>query len=134
MADATIELNLPPEIYERARQIARTSNRSVEAVLIESLTLLLGELPDTDLQPDELKTFTDAQLWAIVHQHLAWPQDSRLNMLLAKGKQGILSDAERAEMERLMALVDHQMVLRSEALLLLKQRGHNVEAKLNLGA
>jgi len=30
-------------------------------------------------------------------------------------------------MERLIDLVDHQMLLRSEALLLLKQRGHDIE-------
>jgi hypothetical protein len=37
-------------------------------------------------------------------------------------------------MERLIDLVDHQMLLRSEALLLLKHRGHNVEKQLKLGA
>jgi hypothetical protein len=134
MPDSTVELHIPAEVYERATQIARASNRSVESVLLDGLNLLFGALPDSKLSPDKLNTYTDEQLWAIVHQRLAWPQDTRLRELIALGQQGQLKDNEIAEMERLVDLVDHQMLLRSEALLLLKQRGHDVEAKLKLGA
>ncbi len=125
-----VELQIPPEIYERARQIASENNRSIESVLLDGLALLFGDLPDTNLAPDGLQHYSDEQLWAIVHQRLAWPQNSRLRDLMAQGKQGSLSDDERSEMERLIALVDHQMLLRSEALLLLKQRGHDVDISL----
>ena len=134
MSQSTVKLQIPPAIYQRARQIASESNRSPESVLLDGLALLFGDLPDTSLEPDALKSFSDEQLWAVVHQRLAWPQDTRLRELIALGKQGQLSEAEETEMERLMGLVDHQMLLRSEALLLLKQRGHDVETKLKLGA
>ncbi|MCI0714163.1 MAG: hypothetical protein L0154_28665 [Chloroflexi bacterium] len=134
MSASTIELQLPPEIYERAKQIATESNRSVESVLLDGLALLFGELPDTSLSPDQLQTFSDEQLWAVVYQRLAWLQDTRLRELIELGKQGQLDPDEKAEMERLIDLVDHQMLLRSEALLLLKQRGHDIETKLKLGA
>ena len=134
MGQSTVELQIPAEIYERARQIASDSNRSLESVLLDGLALLFGDLPDTSLSPDALKDYTDEQLWAVVHQRLAWPQDARLRELIALGKQGQLTADEQAEMERLVDLVDHQMLLRSEALLLLKQRGHDVEKKLKLGA
>ena len=129
-----VELQIPPEIYERARQIASESNRSIESVLLDGLALLFGDLPDTNLAPDGLQHYDDEQLWAIVHQRLAWPQNSRLRDLMAQGKQGKLSEEEEAALERLIGLVDHQMLLRSEALLLLKQRGHDVEHTLKLGA
>jgi len=134
MSQSTVELQIPAEIYERARQIASDSNRSLESVLLDGLALLFGDLPDTSLSPDALKDYTDEQLWAVVHQRLAWPQDARLRELIALGKQGQLTMDEQAEMERLVDLVDHQMLLRSEALLLLKRRGHDVETKLKLGA
>lgn len=134
MSQSTVELQIPAEIYERARQIASDSNRSLESVLLDGLALLFGDLPDTSLSPDALKDYTDEQLWAVVHQRLAWPQDARLRELIALGKQGQLTTDEQAEMERLVDLVDHQMLLRSEALLLLKRRGHDVETKLKLGA
>jgi len=127
MGQSTVELQIPAEIYERARQIASDSNRSLESVLLDGLALLFGDLPDTSLSPDALKDYTDEQLWAIVHQRLAWPQDARLRELIALGKQGQITEDEKAEMERLIDLVDHQMLLRSEALLLLKQRGHDIE-------
>lgn len=133
MSASTIELRLPPEIYERANKIATESNRSVESVLLDGLALPFGELPDTSLSPDQLQTFSDEQLWAVVYQRLAWPQDNRLQELVELGKQGRLDPDEKAEMERLIDLVDHQMLVRSEALLLLKQRGHDVEAELKLG-
>lgn len=134
MTPSMIELQIPPEIYERARQIAHESNRSIESVLLDGLTLLFGTLPAAGVSPDELKDYADEQLWAVVYQRLAWPQDTRLRELIALGKQGQITDEEKIEMERLIALVDHQMLLRSEALLLLKQRGHNVEEQLKLGA
>jgi hypothetical protein len=103
-------------------------------VLLDGLTLLFGALPDAGISPDVLKGYSDEQLWAIVHQRLAWPQDTRLRELIAFGKQGQITGDEKAEMERLIDLVDHQMLLRSEALLLLKRRGHDVEKQLKLGA
>lgn len=133
MSQSIVELQIPAEIYERAQQIASDSNRSLESVLLDGLALLFGDLPDTSLSPDALKDYTDEQLWAVVHQRLAWPQDARLRELIALGKQGQLTADEQVEMERLVDLVDHQMLLRSEALLLLKRRGHDVEKKLKLG-
>jgi hypothetical protein len=129
-----VKLQIPPEIYQRARRIATENNRSVESVLLDGLTLLFGDLPDTSVQPNTLKNYSDEQLWAVIHQRLAWPQDTRLRELIAMGKQGQLSDDEQVEMERLIDLVDHHMLLRSEALLLLQQRGHDVESRLKLGA
>lgn len=134
MKQPTIDLHIPPEIYERARAIATASERSIESVLLDGLTLLFGTLPDASVSVDALASYSDEQLWAVVYQRLAWPQDTRLRELIGLGKQGQLTLEEKQEMERLLELVDHQMLLRSEALLLLKQRGHDVETKLKLGA
>ena len=112
----------------------KANDRSVEAVLLDGLNLLFGGLPETNITPEALKKYTDEQLWAIVHHRLAWPQDTRLRELVALGKRSQISDDERAEMERLIALVDRAMLLRSQALVILKQRGHEVEKQLKLGA
>ncbi len=134
MSKATVELELPDEVYERARQIAGETNRSVEAVLLDSLSLLFGGFPEANLTPDDLRRYSDEQLWAVVHQRFAWFQDTRLRELTVLGKQRRLSDEENAEMERLINLVDHVILLRSQALVLLKQRGYEVEKQLKLGA
>jgi len=63
-----------------------------------------------------------------------WLQDARLPEVMVLGKQSQITAEEAEELERLIGLVDHQMVLRSEALLLWKRRGPNVEQRLKLGA
>ncbi|MBK8025056.1 MAG: hypothetical protein IPK19_27535 [Chloroflexi bacterium] len=133
MGYPTVELQIPPELLERAQEIAQTSNRSLEDVLVEGLVLLFGALPALPT-PEDLQHYADEQLWAVVHQHLAWPQDARLHELISIGKSGQITESEKTEMEQLIALVDQYMLLRSHALFLLKQRGYEVEKRLKLGA
>jgi hypothetical protein len=135
MAQQPVVLQLPEELYERIRQVAQDSNRPLETVMVDSLSLLFGDLPDNaELTPQILATFSDEQLWAIVQRSLAWPQDVRLRELTTLGKQGSLSAEEQSELERLVDQVDRYVLVRSHALLLLKQRGYDVERRLKLGA
>ena len=129
-----MNLPIPESVLKRAQQIARESEQSVESVLIEGLNLLFGNFVEMDLSPKDLQDYPDEQLWAVVHQRLAWPQDTRLRELAALGDEGQISAEELEEMEGLIELVDHQMLLRSEALLLLKQRGCNIQNYLRLCA
>lgn len=135
MAQQPVVLQLPESLYERVRQIAADSNRPLERVLVDSLALLFDDLPDsTELTPQLLDELSDEQLWAIVYRPLAWAQDVRLRELTALGKWGGLSGDDPAEMERLVDQVDRCVLLRSQALLLLKQRGYDVERQLRLSA
>ena len=134
MSEAGYRLDIPEPVLERVRQIAPQNEQSVETVLIESLNLLFGNFAEKDLSPDALKDYSDEQLWAIVHQRLAWPQDSRLRELASHGDKGHMSVEELDEMGDLIELVGHQMLLRSEALLLLKRRGCDIKRYLRLGA
>jgi hypothetical protein len=84
-------------------------------------------------EPDQLKSYRDDQLWAIVYQRLAWPQRERLRDLTERGKQGNLTSAEQNELETLIERADHLTLLRSEALGLLKQRGEDIDRYLKLG-
>lgn len=133
MRQSLVELQLPPDIYERAQQIASESNRSIESVLLDSLAFLFGT-SDSHISIDDLKNYSDQELWVVINHRLTLTQDTRLRQLVEHGKQAQLSIAEQTEMEHLLDLVDHQMLLRSEALLLLKQRGHNIDQTLKLGA
>lgn len=124
MNESKIELQIPADIVERARQIADENDKSIESVLLDGLALLFGKLPDNSLTLDELTSYRDEQLLAVIYQRLTWIQDKRLRELTDKGKHGQLSDTEKGELQELLDLVDHQMLLRSEALVLLKQRGY----------
>ncbi len=130
-----ILLEIPDELYERVRLIADDTSRPMESILLDSLNLLFGELPPTEaLTLPILETFSDEQLWAIVYRPLTWHHDTRLRELTALSKISPLNPDELHEMEQLVATVDRYVLLRSQVLLLLKERGFDVERRLKLGA
>ncbi|MEP7291560.1 MAG: hypothetical protein ABI835_07235 [Chloroflexota bacterium] len=133
MSQKSITIPMPDELYERVQEIAEASDRSIEEVLLETL----GEVfqSDADLPPLEaLSAYSVERLWAIVQRRLSWSQSLRLHELSAKHKDGMISSVEVNELNELLEFVDIQMLLRSEALLLLKQRGQNIDSYLKLGA
>ncbi len=134
MEQPTKEPQVPAAIYERAEAIANDTGRSAESVIVDGLSLLFGEAGDLALEPEALKDFADEQLLAVVHRRLAWPHDTRLRELMQLGQLGRVTEEEIVEMEDLVAKFDHQVLLRSEALLQLKRRGHNIDKLLELGA
>jgi hypothetical protein len=137
MPGKSITLDLPEDLYERVRQVAEQSQRPVERILVESIRLLFG-LPSTSTDIATtlaaMPSYSDAQLWAVVYQRLAWPQSQRLHELSTKNKLEKLTEDQQSEFEHLLTLNDRAMLLRSEALLLLKNRGHDIATYLERGA
>lgn len=137
MPRKSITLDLPDDLYEHVRQVAVQSQRPLERVVIESLRLLFvppSTSADVTTSLAALPNYSDEQLWAVVYQHLAWPQSQRLHTLSIQNKLGRLTESEHHELEDLLALNDRTMLLRSEALLILKSRGHNIATYLKRGA
>lgn len=134
-ATLPIHLNLPTDLYARIEEVATRSDQPIEAVLLESLALLFGAASiDWDHLAATLETLTDAQLWALLYRRLAWVSAGRLHDLTARGRRTPLSDEEQAELAALIDEADRMTLLRSHALLMLQQRGHNVRDQLQRGA
>jgi hypothetical protein len=136
MPGKSITLDLPDDLYEQVHQVAAQSQRPVERVVLESLRLLFVPPPSSaDLATNlaALSGYSDDQLWAVVYQRLAWPQSQRLHELSANKKLERLTEDEQHELEDLLSSNDRAMVLRSEALRLLKNRGYDIEAYLKPG-
>jgi len=135
MAEKTITLHIPDALYKQVEKAAQASERPIENVLLDSISLFVN-YPETSQQLDkwveQLTNYTDAQLWGVVYHRLAENDALRLSELGDKNKQGKLNTQERDELNNLLYLVDRDMLLRSEALLLLQQRGHDVESYLKL--
>ena len=130
MGRATIELELSATVEDQVRVIAAGENCSVEAILQEGLALLFGNDPIAEHQLDRLDDCSDAQLWALVYRRLTAAQDSRMRKLLDRGSQGLLTAQEQDELRHHVDQVERQMLLRSRALALLKERGHNINIYL----
>jgi hypothetical protein len=130
----TISIDLPPDLYERVQQIAAEHDRSVEAVLLETLRVMFGPLPfDADLESDGLQALSDAELWGVVHQRIAWPERERYRDLVARSRSGGLTPREESELDDLVEQVDRFTILRSQALRELQQRGHDITAYFPAG-
>jgi hypothetical protein len=137
MPGKSITLDLPDDLYEQVYQVAAQSQRPLERVVLESLRLLFAPPSSSvDLATSlaALSGYSDAQLWAVVYQRLAWPQSQRLHELSAKNKLERLTEDEQRELEDLLVSNDRAMLLRSEALRLLKHRGYDTEAYLKRGS
>jgi hypothetical protein len=137
MPGKSITLDLPDDLYEQVHQVAAQSQRPVERVVLESLRLLFVPPPSSaDLATNlaALSGYSDPQLWAVVYQRLAWPQSQRLHELSANKKLERLTEDEQHALEDLLGSNDRAMLLRSEALRLLKNRGYDIEAYLKRGA
>lgn len=137
MSLKSVTLEIPDDLYEQVQQVAEASDRSPEAVLLESIDVLFRQPAATvsiDRLLNELPHYADAQLWAVVNRQLPWPQALRLRELSGRGKQGALAETEQTELNSLIDQVDRYMLLRSEALVLLQQRGYEINGYLKLGA
>ena len=133
MTQQPVLVNLPSDLYKRIHNTAQDTNRTLETVLLESLTLLFGDLSsDTEALLPVLDTLSDAQLWAVVQRRLTWPKGTRLRELTTANKIATLSNREQSELDSLLEQVDRYTLLRSKALLLLKQRGHPIEKYLGI--
>jgi hypothetical protein len=133
MPRQSVTLDLPDELYARIRKAAEENRIPLENMLVDSIELMFGDVPAEET-PESLEKLTDEQLWAVVYRQIAFPQDARLRELTALSKRGVLTSDEQVEMEQLVDYIDHYVLLRSKALLLLKQHGHDVERRLKLGA
>jgi uncharacterized protein YnzC (UPF0291/DUF896 family) len=122
-----VVLNMSDELYRRIAEAAEAAERPVETVLLESLSLLFGVGGSgQDITPEMLEAFSDEQLWALVYRRMLWPSAHRLRELTEQSRDGALTDEERAEQDALLEQIDAQMLVRSHALRILQQRGHDV--------
>jgi hypothetical protein len=124
-----ITLNVPEAMMQLARKVADDANMSVEVVLLDWLQhpVPKATLTDIDTQLDALSSTTDIHLWTVVHRHLEASQEQRLDEIVDKHEGGeALTPNENAEWADLNEWVGILMLLRSQALVLLKERGFDV--------
>ncbi len=132
MQQSTVELQIAGDIQNLARKIAQGENCSVESVLEDGLAMLFSSSSDGEQFLDRLDYFADEQLWNLVHLRLTFAQDRRIRSLMERGQEEELSLAEEAELDSLLELIDRHTVLRSHALVLLQERGHDTLQYVNV--
>lgn len=122
-----ITLTLPEDISARVRQIAETTSQPVEQIVLDHLKSLSIQLPplrpDDQAELDALHHLSDDALWTIAREQVSEDAQARAHTLMDKNSCGSITDAEAAELEKLVQRADRVMLRKAEAATLLKERG-----------
>jgi hypothetical protein len=124
-------VTLPEALYERAKETAEASARSLEEVVAQSLALSLPglerDLPsDIRLELAALPLLSDTELEDIAQSTMDEEQQARLEALAALRKQRPLTPAEESTLAHLMDEAQRVMLRKAEAYRMLARRGHAV--------
>ena len=137
MANQSVTLSVPEDIYVMLKRRAEQTQRSVEAELLEVLAKELPTATTTTIQdsaiPASLRTELDAMvqlndkaLWKAARSHLSAKDAAKLEALHHKSHAKSLTYAELQTKDELLRQYNYYMRLRARAAVLLKQRGYDV--------
>lgn len=116
-------LTLSNDLYETARRWSALTQRDLAETLTDALTIVLSPLHTSATLDKPVSSLPDDELLALSKARLNPVAGSRLNNLLEKQREGILSANERTELLALMQSYDQLWLRQSKALAEAVQRG-----------
>jgi len=131
MSVHAVTLNLPESLYRRAVLRAAAGQHAVEDELTFVLNEALAE-PEPGLpaaleeELAQVQFLDDATLWRAAALTVPDASAQRWEELAEKRELVGLSEAEAVEVEQLLGLADRVMLIRAEAAVRLKDRGHDI--------
>lgn len=132
MTIQTVTLNVPDVLYTRLKRRAEQANRSVEAELLDVLATAVpvaDELPaDLAEALSPLALLDDEALRRAAHSRLAPEAAEQLEELHRKRQREGLTEVEEEVRARLLRQYERTLLVRSQAIALLHQRGHDVSS------
>jgi hypothetical protein len=115
-----VTLDLPDEVYHRAKRLAQWVGRDVSDVLADIIRLSLPSQSEAD---SPISHLSDDEVLALTRLRLDAAQDRRLSDLLDKQNAGDLTKDEEVELEALMEVYEDALLRKSQALREAVQRG-----------
>ena len=134
MTAHAITLHLPETLYERFRQRAEWSHRSLETELLEAVASSASA--EAELSPELIKAvealegLADEDLWHLARKTMTREASQKLEALHLKQRDEGLSQDEDAARAKLIQEYEQTMLIRAQAARLLKDRGHDISALL----
>ncbi|MEZ4705678.1 MAG: hypothetical protein R3A44_00650 [Caldilineaceae bacterium] len=126
----SVTLTLPEPIYRQIERRAHERHSSIEDAL---LTVVAEALPALDALPTELEQalaelafLTDDELWQAARTKLAAEENQAMQELILKKQAGVLAPNEETLAQQLLYKADRVMLIRAQAAVLLKERGHDI--------
>ena len=134
MVQQTVTVTLPEDFYQRVKVRAEYAHHSVEE---ELLTLAVAALDDEPIALDiqeavaSLPVLDEAALWQAARSRLSPAESDEVEALHFKQQREGLTAAEKHRLAALMHQYEKALLIRSHALLLLKERGEDIASLLD---
>lgn len=122
----TITISLPDDVYQQVKQRSQQNQRGIDEELVLVVSDALPE-SDTDVLAG-LSFLTDEALWQAARTQATPEENARMEVLLAKQKRLGLTTAEEEELSLLANFFRRILLVRAEAAVLLKERGHDIRS------
>ncbi len=130
-----ITVNLPEPVYQRLKERAEHTQRSVEDELVEMAATIL---PEEEKLPTELanavsalQLLDDKTLWQAARTHLSAKLITKMERLHDHRRNGNLNKIEEEELADLIKEYEKAIVIRSEAMGILMERGYDISKLVN---
>lgn len=111
----TVKLEIPNDVADLAREVAATTHRRVEDVLVEWLGRASSDVPVDNL--------SNEQVLVLANMQMDENEQEELNHLLDLNREGLLNVGTQARFDELMDSYRRGLVRKSEALRVAVQRG-----------
>ncbi len=134
MSAHAITLDLPETLYQRFRQRAKWTRRSLETEILDAVASAASA--EDELSPDLIKAvealegLDDGELWRLAREVMAREASQELEALHFKQRDEGLNRSEDAARAKLMHEYERKMLIRAQAAKLLKDRGHDISGLL----
>jgi uncharacterized phage infection (PIP) family protein YhgE len=127
MTTLSVTIDVPTEIYNRVKQRALQSKRTIEAELVDALVTAVPTIdqlsPDLTQVIDSLTLLDDEALTFASQTEMDENTVAELEQLNFKQQREGLTRTEIERLDQLAGQYEKTMLIRAQALLLLKQRG-----------
>ena len=134
MTAHAVTLQLPPPLYDHFQSRAERSQRSLEAELLNAVAAVAedeeGFSEDLAEAITALELLNDEELGLAARNRLSDDVRARLDRLNLQQQQGALTAVEKETLDQLTHEYDRAVLLRAEALRLLKERGRDISELL----
>jgi uncharacterized protein YnzC (UPF0291/DUF896 family) len=118
-----ITINIPEELYQRAKRFAHLANRDIASVITDTMLSSLPQMGEhiDALQPVE--TLSDEDTLALAHSQMEPESDAQMSALLAKQRENQLTEAEAIDLATLMQAYQEGWLRKTTALVEAVKRG-----------
>jgi hypothetical protein len=127
-----VTLELPEYLYDRLETQAQAATRSVDEIVVQTLTRSLPPLVEKDLPPvlraelEAMEHLSDEALWQIAQSTMNRDKVALYDVLLERHQASSLTPEGREWLTRLREQAEALMLRKAHAYALLQSRGHEM--------